>query len=203
MNETLFVDTPQTLDFLNALASVLSESRVLTPDLRRRLLAALADCDDDLAANVVRLVKKLNQPGVPSTSRHEILATINDILLPLSSGSQEAMFAERLRAFMESKHVSQTELAERIGCSQPAVSQMLARKRRPRKATILKLADALSVAPRDLWPDLATAEMLDTVADFQDEHYEMTEAEAKALGSASTRNRPKIEPKSLPSRRKT
>ena len=97
--------------------------------------------------------------------------------------------------------MTQHELAERVGCSQPAISQMLNRKSQPQKKTILKLAEALQVQPQELWPDLEVAEMLDAVASFQQEDHVMTEVEAKALRDASERNAPKIPVRSLPRRR--
>jgi transcriptional regulator with XRE-family HTH domain len=114
--------------------------------------------------------------------------------------SQESTFAQRLREQMEAKRMSQQELAERVGCSQPAISQMLNRMCRPQKKTILRLAEALNVQARQLWPDIDVAEMLDAVASFQQDDYVMTDAEASALGDTSKKNRPKIRAKSLPKR---
>jgi transcriptional regulator with XRE-family HTH domain len=114
--------------------------------------------------------------------------------------TQEATFAQRLRELMEAKRISQQELADRVQCSQPAISQMLNRACRPQKKTILKLAEALNVQPRDLWPDIDVAETLDAVASFQQPDYVMTSAEAEALADTSKRNSPKVRPRSLPSR---
>ena len=55
---------------------------------------------------------------------------------------------------------------------------------------------------RDLWPDIEVAEMLDAVASFQRDDYVMTEAEARALSDTSQPNRPRIQAKSLPTRRR-
>jgi transcriptional regulator with XRE-family HTH domain len=81
--------------------------------------------------------------------------------------TQEAAFATRVRGLMEAKRISQQELAERVGCSQPAISQMLNRTCRPQKKTILKIAEALNVDARELWPDIEVAEMLDAVANAE------------------------------------
>lgn len=115
--------------------------------------------------------------------------------------AQEAKFAQRLREQMEVKRISQQELADRVGCSQPAISQMLNRMCRPQKKTILKLAEALNVQARELWPDIDVADMLDAVASFQQDDYVMTDAEARALADTSMKNRPKVRAKSLPRRR--
>ena len=115
--------------------------------------------------------------------------------------TQEATFAQRLRELMEAKRISQQELADRAHCSQPAISQMLNRACRPQKKTILKLAEALNVQARDLWPDIDVAEALDAVASFQQPDYVMTPEEARALADTSKRNSPIIRAKRLPTRR--
>jgi len=115
--------------------------------------------------------------------------------------AQEATFAQRLRELMEAKRISQQELADRVGCSQPAISQMLHRRCRPQKKTILKLAEALNVPAHELWPDIEVADMLDAVASFQQGDHVMTEAEARALADTSKKNRPTVQAKSLPQRR--
>jgi transcriptional regulator with XRE-family HTH domain len=112
--------------------------------------------------------------------------------------TQEESFATRLKNLMISKQISQRELADRTGCSQPAISQMLNRRCRPRKQTILKLAEALHAEPRELWPDIEVAEMLDAVASFQEDDHTMTAAEASALSATANQNRPKFQSKSLP-----
>ena len=109
-------------------------------------------------------------------------------LLRSRTDCRQAAFADRLRELMTTKCVTQQELSNRIGCSQPAISQMLNRKCRPQKNTIFKLAEALQVQPRELWPDLEVADMLDAVAGFQKEDRVMTEAEAKALRDTKSRN---------------
>jgi transcriptional regulator with XRE-family HTH domain len=114
--------------------------------------------------------------------------------------TQETTFATRLKSLLTAKNLSQRELAERVGCSQPAISLMLQRACRPQKKTILKLASALQVAPRELWPDLDMAEMLDAVASFQSDDYVMSEAEAQAMAPTAKKNRPKIAIKPLPPR---
>jgi transcriptional regulator with XRE-family HTH domain len=114
--------------------------------------------------------------------------------------AQEEMFAQRLREQMTAKRISQRELADRVGCSQPAISQMLNRMCRPQKKTILKLAEALNVQAHELWPDIDVADMLDAVSSFQQDDYVMTDAEARSLADTSKRNRPKVRVKSLPKR---
>lgn len=114
--------------------------------------------------------------------------------------AQEEAFARRLRELMDAKRVSQRELADRVGCSQPAISQMLSRRCRPQRKTIRRLAEALDVHPRDLWPDLDVADMLDAVASFQQDDYVMTAAEAATFADTANPNRPKVRVRALPPR---
>lgn len=72
---------------------------------------------------------------------------------------EEQTFAERLAAMLELQSVSQSELADRIGVGQPAISMMLARGCRPQRRTVEKIADALGLVPADLWP---TIQQIDT-----------------------------------------
>jgi transcriptional regulator with XRE-family HTH domain len=163
----------------------------------QRALATIADAlflnpDDEGAYGQDLAASESNAAAVFPSVRREIQRM----------DSQEAAFANRLRELMTEKCVTQQELAQRIGCSQPAVSQMLNRNSRPHKKTILKLAEALNVQPQELWPDLEVADMLDAVASFQQDDYVMTEAEAAALRDTTRRNAPTIPVRSLPVRRR-
>jgi transcriptional regulator with XRE-family HTH domain len=115
--------------------------------------------------------------------------------------SQEAAFANKLRDLLKNKGLTQGDLASRVGCSQPAISQMLTRKCRPQRQTILKLAAALDVHPRELWPDLEVTDILDTVAAVQ-QTQEMSEAEAEAFRRAMEAPAADTPAKSLPRRKR-
>ena len=65
---------------------------------------------------------------------------------------EEAAFAMRLRELMDAKGLTQAQLAERVGIGQPAISMMLNRTCRPQRKTVLRFAQALGVAPEELWP---------------------------------------------------
>lgn len=115
--------------------------------------------------------------------------------------SQEATFADRVKAILQQKNITQEELAERIDCTQSAVSKMLARKSRPQRKTILKMATALNVEPTLLWPDLEVAAILDSTAEFLNDR-ELTAAQAEALDAALSRSPAQLQTRELPSRRK-
>ena len=178
-----------------SLLKVVKDTRT-TPAERKRALMTIADalslnpCEEDgeygqdLAASEPYAARR-NAPLAREVAKMD---------------AQEDGFARRLRELMDAKRISQQELADRVGCSQPAVSQMLARMCRPQKKTVLRLAEALDVPPRDLWPDIDVAEMLDAAAAFQQDDHVMTAAEAAAFADTSKKNRPKLRPKSLPTR---
>jgi transcriptional regulator with XRE-family HTH domain len=180
---------------------VVSMSKVVkdqrsTPSERKRALLTIADA---LSLNPCEEDRQYGQDLAAS----EPYAAVRSEPLAREvrkMNAQEETFAERLRERMTAKQISQQELAARVGCSQPAISQMLHRRCRPQKRTILRLAEALNVQPRELWPDIDVADMLDAVASFQHDDYTMTAAEADALSNAAVKNRPKVLVKKLPSR---
>jgi len=123
----------------------------------------------------------LARSEVNAAARH---ASVDNMANELDS--QEAAFAEKLRELMKARAITQSELASRIGCTQPAISQMLTRECRPQRKTILGLANALNVDPCELWPDLDVADILDTVAAVQQEQM-ISDAEADAFRRAMDR----------------
>ena len=215
MAGTLLQDDAQTVARLDSVACLLEWTRSLPAPSRKRFWNALAECSNAEQQAIVALLSVVKDHRAKSIERQRALTKIADTLFrkpdaedndlgqestASERNSQQAAFVQRLRELMEAKRISQHELAERVGCSQPAISQMLNRESRPQKKTILKLAEALNVQPRELWPDIDVADMLDAVASFQQDEYVMTEAEARALADTSKKNRPRIQGKSLPKR---
>ena len=94
--------------------------------------------------------------------------------------SQENDFWDALQQIMKLKAITQSELASRLGSTQPAISQMINRRCRPQRNSILRIADALGVDPRNLWPDLEVTEILDTIAAVQEDQ-EMSQAESEVI----------------------
>jgi transcriptional regulator with XRE-family HTH domain len=199
----------------------------MSADERRSWCAALAECSDDVRDTVMRLIETAEDPKATEREKKRAAATIREVLKfrhphgtdlgqwevdeclhgPQANqtaarlDSQEAAFAEKLRELLKSKGLTQAELAARVGCSQPAISQMLNRTCRPQRQTILKLATALDVHPRELWPDLDVADILDTVAEAQREQA-MTDAEADAFRRALDRPAAQASANPLPKRKR-
>jgi transcriptional regulator with XRE-family HTH domain len=110
---------------------------------------------------------------------------------------QEASFWRKVHEILKSKSITQSQLADQLGITQPAVSQMLNRRCRPQRSTIMSLATALSVEPTELWPDLEVSDLLDQVAAFQQEQ-PMTDSEAPAIQRTLKRDVPNVPARSLP-----
>jgi lambda repressor-like predicted transcriptional regulator len=67
--------------------------------------------------------------------------------------AEEQSFADRVRALMKEKNVTQETLAESAGITQPAVSNILNRRCRPQRRTVARFAEALGVSVVELWPE--------------------------------------------------
>lgn len=172
----------------------------------QRVLAVLEDPDataDErkIACNAIREALELHEQPASDGRDHELGAIASGSSSDADCDSQEAAFAEKLRELMKSRAVTQAELASRIGCTQPAISQMLKRKCRPQKSTILSLAAALNVDARELWPDLEVADILDVVAAVQQEQA-LSEGEAAAFRRALERRTVKAPAAPLPRRKR-
>lgn len=178
------------------------EHQYTTEEDRKRALSTIADAlflnpavghgsyGMDLTS-----IERDSAKGHPVVARRPVITNRLDQL-----DTQEAIFADRLRQFLNEKNVTQEELADRIGCTQSAISKMLSRNARPQRKTILKLAEALSVAPTDLWPQLEVAAILDSVANFFEDR-ELTAVQAKALAAAILRPPVKVKTRELSSRK--
>lgn len=62
-------------------------------------------------------------------------------------------FSDRVRVLMRKSNITQEMLANATGISQPAVCNILTRKARPQRRTVVKFAAALGVSPEELWPE--------------------------------------------------
>jgi lambda repressor-like predicted transcriptional regulator len=65
---------------------------------------------------------------------------------------EERVFAGNLARLLAEKKLSQAELARHVGVGPSAISMMLSRRCRPQRRTVEKLAQALGVEVRELWP---------------------------------------------------
>ena len=134
--------------------------------------------------------------GHPVEARRSVVSNRLDQL-----DAHEATFADRLSKLLIEKNITQEELADRIGCTQSAISKMLTRNARPRRMTIFKMAEALRVEPTELWPQLEVAAILDSVSDFLADR-ELTPEQAKSLEAANLRPPVKVKTRELPSRKR-
>jgi predicted XRE-type DNA-binding protein len=148
------------------------------------IVLAFAECDEELREEARELFKALASGQLDEEQRIATTALLAEILFPNADqdglpgldlveaeqiapranpeakdvlgqmDAEEAEFAKRLRQLMEAKNMTQAELASVVGVGQPAISMMLNRSCRPQKKTVLRFAQALGVAPQELWPGI-------------------------------------------------
>jgi len=153
-----------------------------------RIYQAYLECADDTQEAVRNMLAIVNAPDADSDEKEMALDTIVEALFPQydqkgeyglsledldddhfeddsdtratreSLDREEATFSENLARLMEEKGVSQIQLAEKASVGQPAISNMLKRNCRPQQRTVRKLAEALGVDAKELWPFHRTGE---------------------------------------------
>ncbi|WP_010588363.1 helix-turn-helix domain-containing protein [Schlesneria paludicola] len=141
---------------------------------------ALDECDPKIQEIVARMFKILRNKNAPSEAQSHAWDVIDEAIFPSRSAmireennafhaspeaqtaeqeliDEERNFAETVQTLMESKGISQAQLAAQMGTTQPAVSNLLKRQSRPQRKTIKRIAEALGVNPKVLWPNFVDA----------------------------------------------
>ena len=135
---------------------------------------AYDQCDPEIQAVVDCMIRIWNNEESTDDERNRAIHTITDAIFPSESvdmldfcghlakhdpnGHNEVMieeektFAQRLSSILTEKGKTQEELASAIGVGQSAISNMLNRQCRPQRRTVSRIAAALGVEPRELWP---------------------------------------------------
>lgn len=149
-----------------------------------KLLRNYLECNDAVQGGIREMIEIVNSPNSDEDEREMALRTIQEALFPvyhngtfgvglddadtLATSNQrdgkvslneiereEQTFADRLRSHIDKRGITQDDLAAKIGVGQTAIAMMLSRHCRPQRRTIRRLAEALGVAPNELWPDAA------------------------------------------------
>jgi ERCC4-type nuclease len=147
-----------------------------------QVFQAYMECSDEVQGAIRELVLVVNDPEAERDEVEAALSTIAEALFPScldgmlgvdlegldiidreSHGqaaalldeldAQEATFAERVSALLEQTQMTQGDLAAALDIGQPAISMMLARKCRPQRRTVERIAEVLGVKPSDLFPE--------------------------------------------------
>jgi len=120
-----------------------------------------ADADEDERVRAIHTIAELLFP-TPHKGRYGIAmedidaeaasvdSSARDVARHLDE--EEQNFAAALRKQMSAIDMTQAELAKRAGIGQPAIAMMLRRQCRPQQRTVEKLANAIGIAPSELWP---------------------------------------------------
>ncbi|MEX0794509.1 MAG: helix-turn-helix transcriptional regulator [Pirellulaceae bacterium] len=160
--------------------SISSKGTALSLEIGVDFLRAYLACDEPIRSVVRDMLEILADDEADADDRRMALTTLGEAIFPArrhgnlgfdlaeaereeaehdpevkriiqEMDTEEASFATNLASLMNDRGLSQKELAQRIGVGQSAISNMLSRECRPQRRTILRLAEALSVAPERLW----------------------------------------------------
>lgn len=142
--------------------------------LLNTVMHAFKECDAPTQKDVLELLEIMADENSSEDEKNHAAITFKHILWPQGAydlasldgldneGKQiaadfereEALFSENLAKIMAVKKVNQSELAKKIGVGQPAIANLLARKCRPQRRTVVKISEALGINPKELWPAL-------------------------------------------------
>lgn len=138
-----------------------------------RVLHAFLECDDDVQTMIQKMLKIVHATNTDDQEKEAAALTVLDALFPdygedgqlgfpLDIGAndivekeldaQEERFVARVKKLMKEKGISQIALSEITGVNQSAIAMMMKRNCRPQRRTVKKLAKALGVDERMLWP---------------------------------------------------
>jgi predicted XRE-type DNA-binding protein len=154
-------------------------SKLFTENVRiyLQIRSAYDQCDDDIKEVIDEMVGIASSESATDDERESATVTIVEALFPdlavdilescervrkspnnklrsLEMAEEERVFAERVQSRMEQLQMTQEKLAEAIGISQPAVSNLLNRQCRPQRRTVLRIANAMEIDPEELWPGI-------------------------------------------------
>ena len=138
-----------------------------------RVLHAYLESDDEVQSMIRKMLKISHSLQADEQEKEAASLTILEALFPgygedghlgfsLDDGvrdfvekeldGQEKRFAKRVKQLMQDQGMTQTELSDKTGVNQSAIAMMLKRECRPQRRTVSKLAEALGVDERLLWP---------------------------------------------------
>jgi DNA-binding XRE family transcriptional regulator len=142
------------------------------------LLPRYLGCSKQMQSLVADLVEAFRDSGIGDEERERVLRAlwvtlwqgeatasggqkpgVSHPIMPDESLSRKQLEQEEqalvanLQRLMEERRLTQAQLAERAGLSEPAISMLLARKYRPQRRTMRLLAQVLGVSEKELAPE--------------------------------------------------
>jgi lambda repressor-like predicted transcriptional regulator len=155
------------------------ESKVFKESVRiyLEIRSAYDQCDEEVREVIDEMVGIVSSENATDDEKESATLTIVEALFPswavdvldhcervrkspaararsLEMAEEQRLFADRVQARMTEVGATQESLAESIGIGQPAISNLLNRKCRPQKRTVLRIAKALEFDPEELWPGI-------------------------------------------------
>lgn len=152
---------------VRAYAAIKSAYDQCTPEIRRavdemfEIMNAIEATADEQNRAVLTIVEAL----FPSlavdflNAWEEVRHSASAISIRDAMRAEEESFAHNVQGIMNERGMTQDELARLAGVGQSAISNMLNRKSRPQKRTVIRIAGALGVEPSKLWPGIENGEL--------------------------------------------
>ncbi len=154
------------------------DSGIVASKLFSEVFRAYLECSDEVQEAIRDMVEITHDPEATPDEIEAAFVTIAEALFPShhnghlgvdledcekdapsdvreaidQANAEEAAFAELVAQTLETKGMTQADLAKAIDVGQPAISMMLSRKCRPQRQTVEKIAKALEVSPAEIWP---------------------------------------------------
>ena len=98
------------------------------------------------------------------------------------------LLAANMKRFREILGISQMELAEKVGCSPTLIGKIETMKRFPSADSLNRIAQALKIAPADLFTDPKVSQSVKTIASQQKRKSQLKQKVLKAIDEAFGEN---------------
>lgn len=145
------------------------EKGVAACQLVAKFEVARRECTDDIKSIVDEMMEIVASEDATADERRHAAHTVMEALFPGQAAdwlelwdgrdpieseldNEEREFSNRVRRLMKKKGISQVQLGEMIGVGQTVISMLLNRNCRPQARTVDRIADALKVDRREIWP---------------------------------------------------
>ena len=116
----------------------------------------LLGCGADTLDAASEAARQAADGAVPDGQRSLAVSALAALLFPDGEDDPQSKpaqtFGERVGDLMRARGMRQWELAAALGITQHAVSMMLSRLNQPQKGTVRRVAKALGLSRKELWP---------------------------------------------------
>ena len=163
---------------------VKSAADLMTLNVRAfiEIKSAYEQCSPEIQAAVDDMIAIVQSENATADEKNGALLTIVEALFPRLAAdylesceqaerspqaveqraalrAEQEYFSQNIRRIMRERNLTQEALAQLAGVGQSAISNLLNRNLRPQRRTVIRIAGALGVEPRSLWPGIENVEL--------------------------------------------